>query len=529
MVRWLLESADHGLFATDADLRVITWNRWMHTHTGRAASDVVGRPLFEEFPELIDRELDHCYRDALDGRVTTLSHGLHRYVLALIQTHPDLGLTEMPQSGRVGPLFEGNRVIGTVTTIENVSDRLTREAELRKQIEAQKVARANAEAALRSKDEFLSTLSHELRQPLNAVLGWTRILMARKDADPELLARALGVIDRNAMAQGSMIDDILDVARIVAGKLRLEVQPTDVLQVVLAAVDVATPSARAKRVVISTRLDPNTPRVLVDPARLQQIVWNLLSNAVKFTDPGGTVDVTVAQAGEAARLVVTDSGQGIRPEFLPFVFERFRQNDASSARRHGGLGLGLALVRDLVELHGGKIRAESEGEQKGATFVIELPTVISSEMPAMRVEPKPRVYERMLAGIRALVVDDDVDSRELLATALVSCGADVVSAQSAAEALQILRAAPRDRPIDVMLSDIGMPGDDGYELMRRVRRLDTGSGKDVLAVAVTGYNNPSDRSRALEVGYQLHVSKPIDPLALASAVEAAVRRSRLRS
>ena len=526
MVRWFLETTHQGLFATDASLRVLAWNRWMQIHTGRSASDVVGRPLLEAFPELVTRELDRCYRDALEGQVTTLSQGLHRYVLPLTPTHADLGLPQMPQSGHIGPLMDGDRVIGTVTTIENVSDRLASEAELRKQIDAQRLARAAAEDALRSKDEFLSTLSHELRQPLNAVLGWTRILLTKKDADQDAIAKALHVIDRNAMAQAAMIDDILDVARVVAGKLRLEVRPTDLLQVVLAAVDVITPSATAKRIVITTTLDPTTPLVLGDAARLQQIVWNLLSNAVKFTDSGGPVHITLAPAGASARLTVVDSGLGITPEFLPFVFDRFRQSDASSTRRQGGLGLGLALARDLVELHGGTIRAESDGAHKGSTFTISLPTVVSTEPPASPpgATDSSAADGVLLKGLRALVVDDDTDARELLAAMLVGYGADVVAARSSDEALGLLQEAAAGHPFDVILSDIGMPRNDGYELMRRVRRLDPQAGGDIAAVAVTGYANPDDRERVLAAGYHVHVSKPIDPKALASAIENTVRR-----
>jgi signal transduction histidine kinase/ActR/RegA family two-component response regulator len=526
MVRWFLETTHQGLFATDANLQVLAWNRWMQIHTGRPASDVVGRPLFEAFPGLVTRELDRCYREALEGRVTTLSQGLHRFVLSLAPTHADLGLPQMPQSGQIGPLMDGERVIGTVTTIDNVSDRLASEAELRKQIDAQRLARAAAEDALRSKDEFLSTLSHELRQPLNAVLGWTRILMTRQDADQDSIAKALRVIDRNAMAQAAMIDDILDVARVVAGKLRLEVRPTDLLQVVLAAVDVITPSATAKRIVITAKLDPNTPLVLGDAARLQQIVWNLLSNAVKFTDAGGPIEISLAPAGASARLTVTDSGLGISPEFLPFVFDRFRQSDASSTRRQGGLGLGLALARDLVELHGGTIRAESAGANKGSTFTISLPTVVSTEEPVSQAGAtgSSAADAVLLRGVRALVVDDDTDARELLVAVLVSYGADVVPARSSDEALALLQEAAAGRPFDVILSDIGMPRNDGYELMRRVRRLDRQSGGHTAAVAVTGYANPNDRDRALAAGYQVHVAKPIDPKVLAAAIEDTVRR-----
>ena len=345
----------------------------------------------------------------------------------------------MPQSGRIGPLSDGESVIGTVTTLEDISDRLASEAELRKQIDVQRMARVTAEKAVRAKDEFLSTVSHEIRNPLNAVLGWTRILIDRADVEPEMLSRALRVIDRNATAQARMIDDLLDVARIASGKLRLEMQPVDLLAVTLAAVDVIGPSAKVKQIEIRTRLDPKTPRVLGDQQRLQQVVWNLLSNAVKFTDPGGVVEVRVLPAGKLTRLVITDTGHGISPEFLPFVFERFRQSDASSTRRYGGLGLGLALVRELVELHGGTVRADSPGEHRGATFAVDLPTAMSPDVRATHVTSRaaPPGTAPSLAGLRVLVVEDEADSRELLAESLTTCGAAVVVAPSCDEAMAV--------------------------------------------------------------------------------------------
>jgi len=521
LARWFAELTHHGIVATDRELRVIVWNRWMELHARLPASDAFGRPLIELFPDLAARELDQRYREAIEhGRVSTVSYGLHRHVFPLPPTHPDLDFAEMPQSGRIGPLMDGDAIIGTVTTIEDVSERLASEAQLRKQIEAQQIARAAAETALRSKDEFLSTLSHELRTPLNAVLGWTRLLVARQDNDPAVVARALQVIERNATAQASMIDDILDVARIVAGKLRLEMQPIDLLQVVLSAVDVVTPSAKARRIAIRTSLDPKTPRVLGDHGRLQQVVWNLLSNAVKFTDPGGAIDITLCASGKHARLTVADNGRGISPAFLPFVFDRFRQSDSSSARRQGGLGLGLALVHDLIELHGGTIRAESAGENRGAKFTIDLPTVMSPEQRRNHVVADAQSTDLpSLAGVRVLLVDDEADARELAVETLMRCGADVVPVSSSAAALQALRDGGR---FDVLVSDIGMPKEDGYELIRRVRALDPARVGVLPAVAVTGYANADDCSRALAAGYHVHVPKPMDPAALATAVRQAI-------
>ena len=393
----------------------------------------------------------------------------------------------MPQSGRIGPLSDGDSVIGTVTTLEDISDRLASEAELRKQIDVQKMARVTAEKAVRAKDEFLSTVSHEIRNPLNAVLGWTRILIDRVNVEPEVLARALRVIDRNATAQARMIDDLLDVARIASGKLRLEMQPVDLVAVTLAAVDVIGPSAKAKQIEIRTRLDPRTSRVLGDQHRLQQVVWNLLSNAVKFTDAGGVVEVRVSPVDKLTQLVVTDTGRGISPEFLPFVFERFRQSDASSTRRYGGLGLGLALVRELVELHGGTVRAESAGEHHGATFVVDLPAAMPSDVRTDYVtgRAEPPSEAPSLAGLRVLVVEDEADSRDLLAETLATCGAGVTVASSCDDAMALIRQSTAASLPHVILSDIGMAKDDGFELIRRLRalaprrrRADSGRGGD---------------------------------------------------
>jgi signal transduction histidine kinase/ActR/RegA family two-component response regulator len=513
------------MFATDRDLRVIVWNRWMEVHTHRSASEAVGRLLTELYPDLAARGVDQYYRDALAGRISVISYGLHKYVLNLPATTRELGFSEMPQSGRIGPLSDGESVIGTVTTLEDISDRLVSEAALRKQIEVQRMARVTAEKAVRAKDEFLSTVSHEIRNPLNAVLGWTRILIDRVNVEPEMLARALRVIDRNATAQARMIDDLLDVARIASGKLRLEIQPVDLLAVTLAAVDVIGPSAKVKQIEIRTSLDPTTPRVLGDPQRLQQVVGNLLSNAVKFTDAGGVVEVRVSPVGKLARLVITDTGHGISPDFLPFVFERFRQSDTSSARRHGGLGLGLSLVRELVELHGGTVRADSAGEDHGATFAIDLPPAMSPELghdPVNRRALAP-IEAPSLTGLRVLVVEDEADSRELLAETLATCGAEVLIAASCEEAIAVILQSTAENLPHVMLSDLGMAKDDGFVLIRKVRALAPEHGGRIPAVAVTGYASPDDRQRALAAGFSSHLPKPIDPVAVAVAVARAAR------
>ena len=524
LASWINQQTRQGLLATDRQLRVTLWNRWMEIHSGLPAAEVMGRSLFDVYPTALER-LKEYYDSALAGHVTVVSHGLHRFLLPLPPTNTDLGYAEMPQSGHIGPLFDGPDVIGAVMMLEDVSDRLAAEAELRKQIEAHRIARAAAETASRAKDDFLSTLSHEMRNPLSAVLGWAKVLLTHKAIDRELQERALHAIERNAAAQVTMIDDMLDMARIVAGKLRLEMQPVDPLSVVLAAVDVIAPSADAKHIAVRTTLDPKTPRLLGDPDRLQQVIWNLLSNSLKFTEPGGSVELRLEPVGKHARIVVTDTGQGISPEFLPYVFERFQQNDASSKRRQGGLGLGLALVRELVELHGGTITAASEGEGKGASFTIELPTIMSPEIRRNHVvgRASPRSGAPLLADVRVLVVDDESDARDFVVMVLEQSGARVSAVRSSSEAIAaILAAVPAQLP-QVLISDIGMPREDGYDLIRQIRALPRERGGNTPAMAVTGYATPADIERVLVAGYQLHLSKPMDPAALVVAVADLVR------
>ena len=528
LVRWFEEFAEQGIFTTDDRLHVTSWNRWLERHSGRAAADVVGRPLLEVWPDLRDRGLDEHYREALAGHASLISHLLHGHLLPMQTRVGEHLFAKMPQRARITPLSAGDRVVGTVTVIDDVSERVASEHELRKQIEAQQMARNAAEKALRIKDEFLATLSHEIRTPLNAVLGWARILSEReRELEPQLLSRAVNSIFRNATVQARMIDDLLDTARIMAGKLRLQMQPVDLLAVTIAAMDVLAPVMDAKRIELKKTLDPRVERVLGDPDRLQQIIWNLLSNAAKFTEPGGTIHVRLDQVHKSARITVADSGKGINPEFLPFIFERFRQADASSSRREGGLGLGLALVRELVELHGGSVRATSDGAGKGSTFVVEFPTVLSPEVrqnhanrEGLRGSGVPSIEH-----VHVLVVEDEEDARDLLIAILAEAGARVTALASCAEALEHVRHAPEADRADVLVSDIGMAREDGYHLIEQLRALPPDHGGAVPAVAVTGYASPEDRSRALAAGYQKHVSKPVDPVALVTAIADAIRRA----
>lgn len=382
--------------------------------------------------------------------------------------------------------------------------------------------------ANRLKDEFLSTLSHELRTPLTSILGWANLLRAGQ-LDEKTAARALETIQRNARSQVQLIDDLLDVSRIITGKLRLDVHLIELSHVVGAAVDAVRPAAEAKNIRLQVLLDPQAGPVSGDSDRLQQVVWNLLTNAVKFTPKGGRVQVRLERINSHVEITVSDTGRGIDPEFLPHVFDRFRQADQTSTRAHGGLGLGLSIVQQLVELHGGTVHAESAGAGRGATFVVQLPVMVSRRQPELRERRHPTAggtapleCPPQLTGLRVLVVDDEEDARELLSAVLERCGSEVTTAGSVAEALERYQRAPPD----VLLSDIGMPEEDGYDLIRRVRSLEAAAGGGrIPAIALTAYARVEDRVRALNAGYQVHVPKPIEPVELVAMVASLAGRT----
>lgn len=387
------------------------------------------------------------------------------------------------------------------------ADRRRAEADRDAALHDARAARDEAEAANRMKDLFLATLSHELRTPLNAILGWAKLLGTGK-LPAESVRDGLEVIERNALAQAQLINDLLDVSRIISGKMKLDPAAVDVADVVRAAVDSLRPAAEAKGVTVATAVGGHAATVNGDTARLGQVAWNLLSNAIKFTPAGGRVDVAVRPAGDRVELAVRDTGAGIDPGFLPHVFDRFRQADPSITRAHGGLGLGLSIVRQLVEAHGGSVRADSPGKGHGATFTVTLP-LQHGAVPEPARDGEPSAPPARLDGLRVLVVDDERDSREMARTALAGAGAEVAVAADVAEALDRLA----DRPTDVVVSDIGMPRRDGYELARELR--DRGG---VPAVAVTAFAGPEDRRRALAAGFQAHLGKPVDPAALVAVV-----------
>ncbi len=399
--------------------------------------------------------------------------------------------------------------------------------ETRRLLESERAARDNAERASSMKDDFLATLSHELRTPLSALLGWSQMLRL-PSASPAEVQRGLEIIERNTRTQKQLIDDLLDMNLIASGKLRLDIQPLMPASFIEAALETVRPAADAKGIRLTTLLDPAAGPIAGDPNRLQQVAWNLLSNAIKFTGKNGRVQIVLQRMNSHVEIIVEDTGIGITPEFLPYVFDRFRQADASSTRTSGGLGIGLAIVRQLVELHGGSVRATSAGPHRGATFTVELPRMAVDEgPPGARTHPTAvqgaaQDFKRLnLAGIRVLVVDDELDARELVALVLSTCGADAITASTADEALTLVE---RLRP-HVMVSDVGMPDVDGYELLRRVRALGRARGGGLPAIALTAFARSEDRTRALRAGFLMHIAKPVEPAELAAAVASIVGRA----
>ena len=414
---------------------------------------------------------------------------------------------------------ETNRITGWICTATDIDQQKRIEESNESLLASEQEARNQAEIANRTKDEFLATVSHELRTPLNAILGWTRMLRTGA-VEPRSLARVLETIERNARVQTQLVEDILDVSRIIAGKLRVNIQKTDLHAVARSALDAVRPAAEAKGVILACELTPDSADFCGDPDRLQQIIWNLLTNAIKFTPRDGRVDLRVERVKSEVQISVSDTGLGIAPGFLPHVFDRFRQADSSITRATGGLGLGLAIVRHLVEVHGGTVQAGSEGEGKGATFIVLLPVRAVAPAPEAPGADRRRVpggaEPDLLRGIEVLVVDDEVDARDLVTAVLVRAGARVRTAGSVGEAISLLQ----EQKFDVLLSDIGLPAEDGYAFIRRVRELN----QTVPAAALTAYAGPGDHKRALEAGFQAHVTKPIEPTDLVLLVATLARR-----
>ena len=505
----LFEHAPVGLWTAGPDGSRTYFNRQWLAFTGRTLSAECDNGWTEGVhPDDFERCLGTYLRAVHGRRPYDLEYRLRRFDGEYRWMH-DTGVPHYAEDGTF---------VAYVGSAVDITDRRRAQEERERLL-------TEAEAASRAKDQFLATLSHELRTPLNAVVGWAHMLRSGK-LDEASTARAIETIDRNARAQSQLISDILDISRIVAGKLRLNVRPVDLTPVVEAALDTVRPSAEAKGIRLGGILDPAAGPVSGDADRLQQVIWNLLANAVKFTPRNGRVQVRLARINSHVEIRVEDSGAGIDPEFVPHVFELFRQRDGSPSRQHGGLGLGLALVKHIVELHGGSVECASPGEGMGAVFSVKLPLMILASRDG-GVHPTAETGAAMppapsLAGIFVLVVDDDPEALHLIATLLAERGARVRTVASAAEALSALE---EERP-DVLLSDIEMPGQDGYALMRTIRALPDERGGRIPAAALTAYARAEDRMQALLAGFHLHMPKPVQPAELAAVVASLAGRTR---
>jgi hypothetical protein len=418
---------------------------------------------------------------------------------------------------------ESGNPIRAAASIIDITRRKQAEEQREEALAREREARGEAERANRSKDEFIALVSHELRSPLNAIFGWATALR-RARHDERLYDRGLEVIERSARMQSQLIEDLMDNVRATRGKLKLEVQPTDLAEVIEKAEEVVRPAAEAKGITLDTGFDRNAGQITGDPDRLQQVVWNLLSNAVKFTNEGGRVEVRLERVDPYVQITVSDTGQGIKPEFLPYVFNRYRQAETPGSRR-SGLGLGLSLTRQLVEMHGGIVTAESEGEGKGATFTVKLP--VRAVYTADAEGASPTSGQKTLAGVWAVIVEDDANARALITSLLELNGARVTAFGSAGEALTLLTDNTSPRP-DILISDISMPGEDGYSLIRKLREWERTHGGALPAVALTAFGRAQDRIRALEAGFQTHVAKPAEPAELVVVVRSLIENG-LRS
>jgi PAS domain S-box-containing protein len=516
----IVQSSDDAIVSKTFEGVITSWNPAAERMFGWTAAEAIGRHITLIIPT--DRLAEE---DEVLARIRR-GDGVDHFETVRITKAGELihiSLTVSPIRDRTG------RVVGASKIARDISDRKRADAERIVLLARAQAAQADAEAASRTKDEFLTVLSHELRTPLNAIFGWARMLEGG-GLDPAMTTRAVDAIRRNAEAQVKLIEDLLDVSRIITGNLRLDIRPVTLPVVIEAALDATRPAAVTKGVELEVDLDASVPPIMGAADRIQQVAWNLLINAVKFTPRGGRVRVSVERTDADALIVVSDTGQGIARDLLPFVFERFRQGEVGTTRTHGGLGIGLALVRHLVDLHGGSVSAESPGPGLGSTFTVRLP------LPTGRVERPaaplavllpaggrvaPSVAPPSLRGLGVLLVDDDQDGLELASVILTNAGAGVRACGSPAAAHEALAAWTPD----VAVLDIEMPGQDGFTLLRRLRALTNGRGTAMPALALTAYGRPADRKRALAAGFNLHLAKPVDPTELILAVASLAGRS----
>jgi PAS domain S-box-containing protein len=507
----IVDSSDDAIISKTLDGVITSWNRGATVMFGYTADETIGQSIYliippdrrQEEEDVLRRissglKVDHfdTVRVAKDGRTLNIS-----LTVSPIRNHHD-------------------EIIGASKIARDVTERKIAEQERARLLAREQAAREEAEALNRTKDEFLATLSHELRTPVNAIFGWARMLQTGS-VGGSTTQRAVEAIVRNATAQVQLIDDLLDVSRIITGNMRLDVRPVDIKDVIEGALDAVRPAAALKGIRLEIALDPGASAVTGDADRLRQVVWNLLSNAVKFTPRHGRVQVRLQRANSHIEIVVSDTGQGIPPDVLPYVFDRFRQGDGSITRRHGGLGLGLALVRHLVELHGGAVTGHSLGVDQGSTFVVKLPVPMLKLTPgqdwrhptAPTDDSKPVSVLTSLRGVRVLLIDDDPDSLDITNVILTAAGADTRTCSSAAAARDILGAWEPH----VLVSDIEMPDEDGYTFLRKVR-TSTAARAKTPAVALTAYGRSEDRLRALAAGFGFHLAKPVDPAELSQVI-----------
>ncbi len=493
----IVSSSDDAIVSKNLEGIITSWNAGAERIFGYTAAEIIGQPVLKLLPE--DRKQEEVDILARLRRGERVDH----FETVRVRKNGErfnVSLTISPVKDIDGEIIGASKIARDITHVKRIA------AEREQLLESERTARAQAEHANRMKDEFIATVSHELRTPLNAIVGWIEVIKMAPD-DPAEVRQGIEVIERNARIQAQLIDDLLDLGRISSGKLALNVEPVDISAVVRQAIASVQHSADLKKIRLRSIVQEIHGGMMGDVKRLQQAVWNLLTNAIKFTPEEGQVMVTVGRTNSHVDIVVADSGIGIEPAFMPQLFQRFRQADASTTRQHGGLGIGLALVKQLVELHAGTVRAASAGRGKGATFTITLPIALAHVERAQPVEApaEPQVVEIPddLGGIKVLAVDDDRDSLEVLRRILAGRNARVQTATSAEEALKLF---PECSP-DVILSDIGMPGQDGYELIRRIRKLPKGAA--VPAAALTALARSDDRMRALQAGYQTHLAKPV--------------------
>jgi PAS domain S-box-containing protein len=528
----IVDSSDDAIVGKDLNSIITSWNQGAERIFGYSAEEMIGTSIMRLIPPERQGEEEEILSCLKRGerfehfetvRITKEGRRLH------------VSLTISPIKDANGHVVGASKIARDITE-RKLSEEALREAQKaadaanadrQRLLESERAARSEAERASRMKDEFLATLSHELRTPLNAVLGWATALRAVHSPTPEL-AQGLETIERNARVQAQIIEDLLDMSRIISGKVRLDVQRLDLPVVVAEAINTVRTSALAKGVRLQTIIDPLNAPVTGDPHRLQQVFWNLLSNAIKFTPKGGRIQVLLERVDSHVEVSIIDTGEGISPEFLPNIFNRFQQADPSTTRRHSGLGLGLAIVKELVELHGGSVRVKSGGTGKGATFIVSLPLTVlhplqepwEREHPQSKPRDLPPIPAISLNDVSVLVIDDELDARNLLRLLLESAGATVYLAPSGEQGMEYLLT----KSVDVLICDIGMADVDGYSLMRRIRALDDGQKSEVAAVALTAYARLEDRTEAIRAGFQNHLPKPVEAAELLAVVHSLAHR-----